>query len=240
MASFRPPNASRDAGTSGGPPAVLLWSGGKDAALALNATRRPVRALVTTVVEGEETVTMHGTPLRLIRRQAESLGIELAAMSVPPQASNATYEASLERALAPYLDRGAATVVVGDIHLEDVRAYREDVLAAIGAEAVFPLWRCDPGALARRFVDGGYRAVVASVDTEQLDASFAGRPYDAQMLRDLPDRVDPCGESGAFHTFVTDGPRFASPVPVRVDGRYGTGRMRYARLTEAEAAQEGG
>jgi uncharacterized protein (TIGR00290 family) len=181
---------------------------------------------------------MHGTPLRLIRRQAQALGLDLAVMRVPPRASNATYEARLERALGPFLARGTTTVVVGDVFLEDVRAYREDALGAIGAEAVFPLWKRDPEALARQFIDGGHRAVVASVDTEQLDPSFAGRSYDADMLRDLPDEVDPCGEGGAFHTFVTDGPAFDGPVPVRVAERHGTGRMRYARLVEVGAKEE--
>ena len=221
---------------------VLMWSGGKDAMLALDVLNsqspRHVDALLTTVVEDVETVTMHGTPLPLIERQAHALGISLHIMRVPPNASNPTYEERLERALGPLLSEGYHTVVAGDLYLDDVRAYREEVLRNVGATPLFPLWKRDTTWLAHRFVGRGYRAVVTSVDTTQLAPSFVGRPYDESFLEDLPESVDPCGENGEFHTFVMNGPPFSQQVPVEVEERHGTGRMRYARLriSDREAA----
>lgn len=216
---------------------ILMWSGGKDAMLVLDVLHsqspRRVDALLTTVLEEVETVTMHGTPLALVRRQAEALGLPLHVMHVPPSASNATYEERLERALGPLLAKRGGIVAAGDLLLEDVKAYRESVLRRIGASTLFPLWKRDTEWLARRFVERGYRAVVTSVDVTQLDPAFAGRTYDASFLDDLPDGVDPCGEYGAFHTFVVDGPPFERPVPVTVDEVHGDGRMRYARLRPA-------
>ena len=213
---------------------VLLWSGGKDAMLTLDVLHsqspRRVDALLTTVVEDVDTVTMHGTPLSLIRRQAEALGLPLHVMRVPPNASNATYEARLERTLGPLLAEGMGVVAAGDLFLEDVKAYRERVLEQLGARPLFPLWRRDTDWLARRFLERGYRAVVTSVDQTQLDAAFVGRAYDASFLDELPAGIDPCGEHGAFHTFVVDGPPFDAPVPVRVGEPHGEGRMRYVRL----------
>jgi diphthamide synthase (EF-2-diphthine--ammonia ligase) len=55
--------------------------------------------------------------------------------------------------------------------------------------------------------------VVCCVNGKYLDASFAGREFDAAFLRSLPDGVCWCGENGEFHTFVYDGPGFAAPVP---------------------------
>jgi len=199
---------------------------------------RRVDALLTTVVEEVETVTMHGTPLALVERQAEALGIPLHVMRVPPNASNPTYEERLERALGPLLGEGVHTVVAGDLFLEDVKAYREDVLRTVGARPLFPLWQRDTGWLARRFVERGYRAVVTSVDTTQLDAGFVGRTYDASFLDDLPEGIDPCGENGEFHTFVTDGPPFREPVSVTVGEPHGDGRMRYVRLRPAVAGED--
>ena len=213
---------------------VLMWSGGKDAAVALQTLLEDptyaVEALLTTIVEGTETVTMHGVPVGCIRAQAAAVGLPLHVMRVPPAPSNATYEERLERALAPRLAAGIATVASGDLFLDDIRAYREQVLRQIGAAPHFPVWQRDTAALAKHVLQVGYRAIVASVDTTQLDPSLVGRVYDAAFIEDLPDAVDPCGEDGAFHTFVTDGPPFAQPVPVQVTGRYGTERMRYARL----------
>jgi len=217
---------------------TLMWSGGKDAMLVLDVLHsqspRRVDTLLTTLLEEVETVTMHGTPLGLVERQAEALSIPLHVMHVPPNASNATYEKRLERALGPLLAEGAGIVAAGDLFLEDVKAYRESVLRRIGASPLFPLWKRDTEWLARRFVERGYRAVVTSVDTTQLDPAFVGRSYNPSFLDDLPSDVDPCGEHGAFHTFVVDGPPFERPVSVTVDEVDGDGRMRYARLRPAD------
>jgi len=110
---------------------------------------------------------------------------------------------------------GLDEIAFGDLFLEDVRAYRESRLAAAGKRARFPIWGCDTAALARRFVAAGFRATLVCVDPRALDPSFAGRDYDERLLDDLPDGVDPCGENGEFHTFVTAGPPLAAPVECR-------------------------
>lgn len=193
---------------------------------------RRVDALLTTVVEEVETVTMHGTPLALIERQAAALDLPLHVMRVPPNASNATYEERLERALGPLLADGVGMVAAGDLFLEDVKAYRERVLNTMGVKPLFPLWKRDTSWLARRFIERGYRAVITSVDQTQLHSDFVGRSYDSSFLEELPESVDPCGEHGAFHTFVVDGPSFEAPVPIEAEEPYGEGRMRYVQLRE--------
>lgn len=224
--------------SSSGNGLVLMWSGGKDAMLTHDVLHsqspRRVDALLTTVVEGVETVTMHGTPLALIERQAEALDLPLHVMRVPPNASNATYETRLERALGPLLAEGYRHVAAGDLFLEDVKAYRERALSAVGAVPLFPLWKRDPAWLSQHFLRRGYRAVVTSVDQTQLRADVVGRAYDESFLADLPEGVDPCGEHGAFHTFVTDGPPFRAPVSVEVGEPHGEGRMRYVSLRGRE------
>lgn len=219
--------------------AVLLWSGGKDAAVALQALHDDpnytVDVLLTTIVEGIDTVTTHGVSVDLIRAQATALEIPLRLMRVPPAPSNATYEQQLEHALAPLLAEGITTVATGDLFLDDIRAYREDVLQRIGATPHFPMWDQDTADLADHVLGAGYKAIVASVDTTQLSGTFVGRLYNASFQADLPDAVDPCGEDGAFHTFVVDGPPFVRSVPVCVAERHGAGRMRYARLKPIEA-----
>jgi diphthamide synthase (EF-2-diphthine--ammonia ligase) len=81
---------------------------------------------------------------------------------------------------------------------------------------VFPLWQRDTGALAREMLAAGMRAIVTCVDLSKLGASFAGRAFDAALIADLPPGVDPCGEHGEFHTFVTTGPMLRTPIDVRV------------------------
>ncbi len=194
---------------------MLAWSGGKDSALALRALRRAsvdVHALLTTVTEQYERVSMHGVRRELLRRQAEAVGLPLVEVPIPPECPNEVYEERMAHALAsPPLDVLDA-VAFGDLFLEDVRAYREERLAAAGKRAVFPLWGADTTALAHAFVSDGFRARVVCLDPKRLDRTCAGRAYDSAFLADLPAGVDPCGENGEFHTFVHSGPLFDRPV----------------------------
>jgi diphthamide synthase (EF-2-diphthine--ammonia ligase) len=107
-------------------------------------------------------------------------------------------------------------IAFGDLFLADVRAYRVRLLEASAFTPVFPLWSLDTTTLARRFVDDGFEARLVCVDTTQLDGAFAGRPFDHELLAALPRSVDPCGERGEFHTFVSNGPGFSTAVPYTV------------------------
>jgi uncharacterized protein (TIGR00290 family) len=198
---------------------LFCWSGGKDSAMALHALLQQkdvhVAGLLTTVTEGFERVSMHGVRRELLHRQAESIGLPLQEVYIPPQCVNPIYEARMEAAMRSALGQGIRRVAFGDIFLEDLRAYREKNLARVGMEAIFPIWRRDTRELARNFVDLGFRARAVCVDPRVLDRSFAGRELDESFFRDLPTQTDPCGENGEFHTFVYDGPIFQKPVKCR-------------------------
>jgi diphthamide synthase (EF-2-diphthine--ammonia ligase) len=134
-------------------------------------------------------------------------------------------------ALAPYQAHGITLNVFGDLYLEDIRAFREAKLAPIGMRAAFPLWGLPTDQVAERFIALGFRAILTCVDTQQLAVDFVGRDYDRHLLADLPEGVDPCGENGEFHTFVTAGPILARPVAVkRGDVVLRDGRFAYCDL----------
>jgi diphthamide synthase (EF-2-diphthine--ammonia ligase) len=63
------------------------------------------------------------------------------------------------------------------------------------------------------FIDVGFRAVITCVDTQVLGRPFVGREFDGRFLADLSPAIDPCGENGAFHSFVYNGPIFRERVP---------------------------
>ena len=174
-----------------------------------------VVALLTTVTEGYERISMHGVRRELLDRQVQSIGLPLHEVRIPPQCVNPIYEARMEEALRMHLRNGVQTVAFGDIFLEDLRAYREKNLARIGMTALFPLWKRDTRELIRFFHANRFRAIAACVDSKVLDSSFAGRELDEAFFRDLPPQADACGENGEFHTFVFDGPIFHSPIHVR-------------------------
>ena len=199
---------------------LFCWSGGKDSAMALHALRASsghrITSLLTTITDEYDRISMHGVRRVLLERQAESLGLPLHPVLIPPKCINAIYEERMKDALAQNFMRGVRRVAFGDIFLEDLRAYREKNLALIGMQALFPIWKRDTRELAREFVRMGFRAITVCVDPRVLDPSFAGRELDSSFFADLPPGVDPCGENGEFHTFAFDGPVFSRPIPVLV------------------------
>jgi len=197
---------------------VLSWSGGKDSALALQALREDpnveVAALLTSVTREYERISVHGVRRPLLERQAEQLKLPLFTIELDPVTTNDAYES----AFLSGLDRvrrelpTVKSIAFGDLFLADVRAYRERLLAPTDFEPSFPIWGLATAKLARKCVKDGFVARIVVVDTTQLDASFAGHPFDDALLDELPPTVDPCGERGEFHTFVSDGPGFEAPV----------------------------
>lgn len=211
---------------------VVSWSGGKDSALALQALQRDagvtVAGLLTSVTRDYDRISVHGVRRALLHEQALRIGVPLFEVWLDANCTNDAYEGAFLGALTEIRSQipTVSQMVFGDLFLEDVRAYRTRLLAGSGVEAVFPIWGLDTAKLANRFVRDGFAARLVCVDTALLDGSFAGRPFDAKLLRELPADVDPCGERGEFHTFVSDGPVFSSPIDYRVgetvlrDGRF--------------------
>ena len=199
---------------------LLSWSGGKDSARTLyeiqEAGAFSVVALLSTVTEDYDRVSMHGVRRELLERQAKAVGLPLEEIFIPKDASNREYEARMKLVLERYCREGVTSVAFGDIFLEDLRVYREKNLAQLGMRGIFPIWKKDTTELAKSFVELGFKAVIVCVDSRHLDESFAGKMFDSELLQRLPAGVDPCGENGEFHSFVVDGPNFHETIMIRL------------------------
>jgi len=197
---------------------LLAWSGGKDSALAFYQLKRmdiEIAALLTTVTEGYDRISMHGVRRELLAEQADSLGYALEEIAIPQNCTNDIYEQRMQQTLEKYHQKGIESAAFGDLFLEEIRAYREERMRRIGMQCVFPLWGKSTAGLAEEFASLGFRAIVVCVDTRALGREYAGREYDGDFVKDLPAGADPCGENGEFHTFVYDGPIFTRPVRVQ-------------------------
>ena len=196
---------------------LVSWSGGKDSALALYEILKTksyqISALVTTVTEDYDRISMHGVRRILLERQAASLGFPLEKVFISKNGSNEEYESKMGQVLARYKAAGISSVVFGDIFLEDLRKYREAKLATLDMRGIFPIWKRDTRKLARSLTALGFEAITTCVDTNALGRQFVGRVIDEQFLSELPPTVDACGENGEFHSFVYDGPIFTEKIP---------------------------
>lgn len=202
------------------PKAWLSWSSGKDSAWSLQVMRQrgdvEIAALLTTVNLKYQRVAMHAVRESVLDAQATAVGLPLVKVSIPSPCPNEVYERAMADAMARARAVGVTHMAFGDLFLDDIRQYREENLVKCGMTSLFPLWLKDTRELAHEMIGSGLRAYLTCVDPRKLDAKFAGRAFDEELLADLPAQVDPCGENGEFHTCVVAGPMLASPIDLSV------------------------
>lgn len=197
--------------------AYLNWSSGKDAAMALTAMQASgnytVEKLLTTVNKTYERVTMHGLRMSLLQAQAKAIGIPLTTLQLSENPGMDEYNNQMLAKTKALANEGFTHSVFGDIFLEDLRTYREQMLQPTGIEPVFPLWKKNTTDLLKHFIATGFKAIVISCNAALLPKHFCGRMIDEQFINDLPNGIDPCGENGEFHTFCFAAPCFKYEVP---------------------------
>jgi len=189
-----------------------MWSGGKDSALALDRALRSgieVGRLLSFYDGATRRVRFHSTRVEMLEAQAAAVGIDLHAIPT----SWPEMEANLRHELSSLRDEGFSGVVLGDIHLADVRAWYEERVNAAGLNHVEPIWGESPQLLLKEFVSSGGRAVITCVELAKLDESWLGRVIDDRFASEIARTgVDACGENGEYHSFAFAGPVFRKPL----------------------------
>lgn len=198
---------------------LMSWSSGKDSAWAVHLLRqqgtRPA-AILTSINEAADRVSMHAVRSDVLRAQADALDLPLITVPLPWPCTNEIYEQRMGAAVRDAVAQGFTHVAFGDLFLEDVRRYREDRLAGTGLAPLFPLWGLPTAPLARDMIAGGIEAHITCLDPRVLRREFAGRRFDQSLLDDLPQGVDPCAECGEFHTCAVGGPMFSKRIEVTI------------------------
>jgi uncharacterized protein (TIGR00290 family) len=147
--------------------AFFNWSSGKDSALALYHVMQQgdleISALFTSMNQENRRVSMHGVSMELLTRQAESIGLPLITLELPPDVSMAQYESLMLEKMNQLKGMGIQTAIFGDIFLEDLRKHRMEQLSKVRMDAVFPLWKRPTKELIAEFIGLGFRTVVTCV-----------------------------------------------------------------------------
>lgn len=199
---------------------VFNWSGGKDSALALyhilKKGRFDIETLLTNVNGHHQRVSMHGVRVELLELQAKHLGFPLQMLSLAEQPTMEEFDKLTLQTYQAFAKKGIHTAIFGDIFLEDLRLYRNELLKKAGFGCKYPLWKRDTNELIHEFLDLGFKTITVAVKSDLMDESFVGRVIDQDFLNRLPPDVDVCGENGEFHTFTFDGPVFKQPIPFTI------------------------
>ncbi|REJ08170.1 diphthine--ammonia ligase [Halobacillus trueperi] len=217
---------------------IVSWSGGKDSALALQKVmddeKYEVKGLFSTVSEKSLRLPVHEVNENLLKNQADAIGLPLEVVTMPERASNEVYDEVMKRLFHGFKDSNIDRVVYADLFLEDIRAFRDDLLKKNGMTGIYPLWGLSSHKVAEEVIEKGFQAIITTVDTEKLNERLPGVRYDRKFLHSLSSEVDPCGEYGEFHTFVFDGPLFYEPLKIQQGERFETlsGRFSHVEMNE--------
>lgn len=195
---------------------TVSWSGGKDSAFALyrilQSKTYEVVHLHTVVNEATKRVGMHGIREALIDRQAAALGLPVQKIYLESAETHEAYDALMRSFYGACAVQQIDAVVFGDIFLEDLKQYRDQLLSSSGLQAEYPLWQEDTTQLIHEFVEKGFKTKVCAANAICHQQGLLGKTIDRSFIESLPEGVDPCGERGEFHTFLYDGPLFKHPV----------------------------
>ncbi|MFM5080807.1 hypothetical protein ACEUBN_05580 [Aeromonas veronii] len=193
---------------------ILLWSGGKDAMLALCHARQAGHQVVALATFAPPEPRFLAHPLPLVRRQAEALGLPHLLVTI-----EAPFDLGYERALARLKEEWQLDgVVTGDIDsVGGAPNWIRERCRPLDLTVHTPLWQQSRQALLADMLARGIVAHLSCVDTLILAPEWTGRTLDAATLAELQQLAaiqgfDACGEQGEYHTMVTDGPGFAAPL----------------------------
>ncbi|GMK46840.1 ATPase [Paenibacillus glycanilyticus] len=194
---------------------IASFSGGKDSTLALYKSMQvgePIGLIVMMEEEGKRSRS-HGMPPKLIRAQAESIGLPVYTAA----ASWKDYEKEFIALLKQAKHEGAEALVTGDLDMPVQDCWHDKVTQIAGLKLGMPLWQMDHLEAVEEFVNLGFISVVVTVNLSLgMKEEDLGRVLTHDYIQELLARgIDPCGEGGEFHTTVIDGPLFKYPIPIR-------------------------
>lgn len=216
--------------------AAMLWTGGKDSALALyEASQNGYRVgSLVTFAPPDRGFLAH--PLGVMKMQAQALGLPHYVLPI-----SAPFEKSYETSLCRMRDEmGIECVITGDIaEVGGNPNWIRERSRPVGLAVHTPLWGRDRDALLRELVDSGFKVRFSCVKTRWLNESWVGRALDNAAIGELrtireQTGLDLCGEEGEYHTLVVDGPQFAQAIDIRSYSRRAADSLWHMEIHEFE------
>ncbi|PIB35671.1 hypothetical protein BFP72_09840 [Reichenbachiella sp. 5M10] len=198
----------------------VSWSGGKDSAYMLYRLLADPEYMVvelhTALSVQTHRVSMHGVSKDLIQAQADALGLPLVFLSIPADQTNASYEKVLAKYYHSLKKKNIYHIASGDLFLQDLKIYRDNLFANHDMIGVYPLWQENTSQMILDVLNLGFKTVLCCTKQELFPRSLCGHVLTHDLIENLPDTVDPCGENGEYHSFVFDGPIFQNTISYQV------------------------
>ncbi|UCD15066.1 MAG: diphthine--ammonia ligase [Candidatus Omnitrophota bacterium] len=196
--------------------AFCSWSGGKESAFSCYKIMQrqdvDVSYLLNMISRDGKYSRAHGIGANLLKSQAEAIGIPI----VQKRTTWNTYEKALKETISYFKKENIRAGVFGDIDLQQHRDWTEKVCRESGISAILPLWKMEREKILRDFINYGFEATIVAVRSDILGEKWLGRRINEEFIKDLKKltKVDICGESGEYHTFITNGPIFKKKIKI--------------------------
>ncbi|MBN2488799.1 MAG: diphthine--ammonia ligase [Methanosarcinaceae archaeon] len=191
---------------------VVSWTGGKDGCFACyKAISEGFDISYLLNFRQIESMGSHEINPDLLYAQSEAMGIPLI------QTDFVSYEQEFKKVIGDLNEKGAEIEGAVFGHIETHKKLVDRICDELDIELLLPLWDHDSEQIITDFIDSGFEAIVASVKADLLGKEWLGRKIDKKFVSDLSsinNSIDPCGENGEFHSFVTDGPLFKNRLRI--------------------------
>ncbi len=194
--------------------AVALWGGGKDACMACYKAMNSgytIECLLNFTFKGSNHSVSHYLKKGALVKQAQALGIKL----IQKESEWGNAKESYIKTFSSLKKQGIDYAIFGDIFLKEHYDWLKEVSIASGLTPVFPLWKLKTKDIITEFLDKGFETVILNLKYDLFGEEWLGKKVSNEFIDHLiRNNMDPCGEYGEFHTFVTDGPIFKKKIVI--------------------------
>ncbi|MEM3506196.1 MAG: diphthine--ammonia ligase [Candidatus Bathyarchaeia archaeon] len=218
---------------------LVSWSGGKDSCFACYKAickGYAISYLINFISKDLKKVSFHGIEAKLIQAQAKAISIPL----LQKETTWSEYEQDFKNTVKSLTFSGIKGMIFGDIYIQEHKEWVERVCKELGIEAIEPLWGKEPKKVLLEFINEGFEAIIVSVDSSLFDKEWVSQKIDKKFLKYLEEnKIDFCGESGEYHTFVIDGPIFKERIkitksnPVMLNNRWFLDILKYSLVSKS-------
>jgi len=192
----------------------VLFSGGKDSAMALYWAQQNQEAtcLITIDSENKDSYMFHTDKVDKIPLLSKKIGLPL--IFVKTKGEKEIELEDLKKAISEAKENYKIEGVVSGALASNYQKSRVDKICKdLELKSFAPLWHINPEKYLREIINLGFKIEIVRVASEGLDESWVGKYLDEKFftkILELNKRygVHIAGEGGEYETFVVSGPIF--------------------------------
>lgn len=191
---------------------AVLWTGGKDCALAFLKAQRLGYNITHLVTFAPEKARFRAHNLHLIKEQAKTIGLPHLILTV-----KRPMKESYEDAIAILKNKyNVHTLVTGDIdEIENHDNWIEERSKKSKMKVFNPLWKKDRKTLLNELISEKFTVIFSLVKKPFFDKNWVGKKIDTTTINKLNElNIDLCGENGEYHTMVLNAPFYKTAVNI--------------------------